>query len=96
MEAEKPREHFRPFEEMTIDDAPRCGTCRFALAVELAKKQGPAGAGVDLSQPRLYTCRRYPPSLVLPVGNGSVAPQWPNMLESMWCGEYTADPRKAN
>lgn len=68
-----------------------CRTCRFAHQQE---RQRDAKGAVDLSQPALFQCRRFPPALVLPNGQGGVSPSFPIMLADHWCGEYQSAPAR--
>jgi hypothetical protein len=67
-----------------------CSNCRHSSARE---RQTDARGAIDLSQPQIYECRRYPPRFVQPItpqGIGMPTPLWPKMLDEHWCGEHEA------
>lgn len=64
-------------------------TCRHAFENERPITDSRGLRAIDLTQPKTYQCRRYPPQFVLTQA-GSV-PSWPNMLAEHWCGEYQMD-----
>lgn len=64
-----------------MSDRPlRCGTCRYA---DIAVLPNVDGEGPDA----VLLCRRFPPTVV-PDGDDAVAPAWPLVVESDWCGEH--------
>lgn len=67
-----------------------CATCKFAVENERPVTENRGLRAIDLTQPRSFSCRRYPPQFALTQA-GSV-PSWPNMLAEHWCGEFEGTP----
>ena len=63
-----------------------CKNCVFGMMIP--RQKGVRGE-VDLSQPEMVQCRRFPPGFY-----GKQYPEWPTMLTDHWCGEFR--PRNPN